>query len=49
VDWKFEEVGQTGSVNFGKQALSLLSVLLKFHTLSKINKSTNTLVHTTVE
>ena len=41
--------GQAASVNFGKQALSLLSVRLMFHTLSKINKSTNTLVYTTAE
>jgi hypothetical protein len=49
VYWTFGEVGQAGSVNFGQQALSLLSVLLMFHTLSKINKLTNILVYTTVE
>ena len=47
--WTFGEVGQAGSVNFGKQALTLLSVLLMFHTLSEINTSTNTSVYTIVE
>jgi len=44
MDWTFGEARQAGSVNFGKQSLNLLSVLLMFHTLNKINKSTNTLV-----
>ena len=44
MDWTFGEVGQAGSLNFGKQALSLLSVLMMLHTLGKISKSTNTLV-----